>query len=96
MEDLPDKVSKKDFGGMSEILEAINKYQTPEQIEKFYEKYVSKIQKGAEKESNGTIIENPKKYARENIMYCFENLEIDDKELVMGRWRGVIPGLGED
>lgn len=82
MEDLPNKVLKEDFGEMSEILEAIKKCQTPEQIEKFYQKQVSKT--------------HSKKYACENIKYCFENLEIDDKELIMEKWRRVIPSLGED
>ncbi len=93
MEDLPKKVSKKDFGGMSEILEAIKKCQTPEKIKDFYKTYVSKIKKEAEKQANGDIMEKPEKYACANIKFCFDNLKIENKKLIFYNWEKEIPGL---
>jgi len=105
MEDLPDKVSKLTEGlskddPRREIFKAMDKLKEPEDIERVYKKrVVAKIKRDAKKGDNGTIKENPEKYACANIARCFKDLDaLDDskypnKQEIKDRWFQVIPGL---
>ncbi len=102
MEDLPDKVSKLTEGlskddPRREIFKAMDKLESPEEIERFYKKrVVAKIEKDARKEDNGDIKEDPEKYACANIARCFKDIDSFDypnKQIIKERWFSVILGL---